>query len=66
MAVETGEKPRAWGGYPGGQSGNPGSPAFDAFVENWVRGRPYELLFLENPGERPDSISYFLDLKGKP
>jgi penicillin amidase len=66
MAVETGEKPRAWGGYPGGQSGNPGSPAFDAFVENWVRGRPYELLFLENPGEQPDSISYFLDLKGKP
>jgi penicillin amidase len=64
MAVELGKTPVASGGYPGGQSGNPGSPDYDAFVTNWLTGKPYRLLFLMRPDEQPDSIAYTLTLKG--
>lgn len=37
--------PKAWGVYPGGQSGNPGSPAYGQFVQKWVAGGQYRLLF---------------------
>jgi penicillin amidase len=36
---------RAFGVYPGGQSGNPGSPKFDSFVETWRTGEIFELHF---------------------
>ena len=48
MVVELGPKVRAWGVYPGGQAGNPGSPNYDAFVETWAKGELYELIHLEN------------------
>ncbi len=66
MAVELDSQPVAWGGYPGGQSGNPGSPGYDALVANWLAGRPYKLLFLKNADEEPDSIAYSLTLRGAP
>ncbi|TVQ66163.1 MAG: penicillin acylase family protein [Balneolaceae bacterium] len=37
---------RGYGVYPGGQSGNPGSPAYDEFVEAWRTGELFELNFL--------------------
>jgi penicillin amidase len=37
---------RGYGVYPGGQSGNPGSKTYDAFVETWRTGELYELEFL--------------------
>lgn len=37
---------RAYGVYPGGQSGNPGSKTYDEFVETWRTGELYELNFL--------------------
>ncbi len=46
MVVELGEEVRAWGIYPGGQSGNPGSAFYANAVEDWVEGDFYELLFL--------------------
>lgn len=45
MVVELGETVVPRGIYPGGQSGNPGSPYFDNFIEDWVDGQYYELLF---------------------
>jgi len=65
MAVQTGRRPEAWGIYPGGQSGNPGSPQYDAFVRDWAEGRAYRLLFLKWPLEMPDSTAYILALKAK-
>lgn len=65
MAVQTGRHPEAWGIYPGGQSGNPGSPRYDAFVKDWAEGRAYRLLYLKWPLEVPDSTAYLLALKGK-
>ncbi len=65
MVVQTGKRPEAWGIYPGGQTGNPGSSRYDAFVKDWAAGRAYRLLFLNWPLEVPDSTGYILALKGK-
>ena len=51
MVVELGPEVRAWGNYPGGQSGNPGSKFYDDFVDDWAAGKPYELVFLRSADE---------------
>jgi penicillin G amidase len=38
MVVEMGEKIEAFGIYPGGQSGNPGSKYYDNFIKIWANG----------------------------
>lgn len=45
MIVELGERPKAFGIYPGGQSGNPGSYCYDNFVGDWNKGKYYALTF---------------------
>lgn len=39
MVVEMGEELEAYGIYPGGQSGNPGSKFYGNFVEKWAKGQ---------------------------
>ena len=51
MVVELGPEVKAWGNYPGGQSGNPGSKFYDDLVDDWAAGKPYELVFLRSAGE---------------
>jgi penicillin amidase len=51
MVVEMGPEVRAWGNYPGGQSGNPGSRFYVDRVDDWAAGRPYELVFLKSADE---------------
>ena len=51
MVVALGPEVKAWGIYPGGQSGNPGSKYYDDFVDSWVDGKYYELLYLKSPGD---------------
>jgi len=47
MIVEMGKDSiRAYGVYPGGQSGNPGSKFYGNFVDKWVNGKYYNLLFI--------------------
>lgn len=48
MVVELGEWPNAYGIYPGGQSGNPGSPFYDNMVEDWSKGNLRPLNFVKN------------------
>src|SRR3990170_3896465 len=38
MVVELGPELRAWGTYPGGQSGNPLSRRYDDRIAKWVNG----------------------------
>lgn len=54
MVVELGEKPNAFGIYPGGQSGNPGSPFYANMVEDWASGELRPLYFLESADELGD------------
>ena len=61
MVVELGPEVKGWGVYPGGISGNPGSPNYDAFVENWRTGQHFELNFYR---EKPENSLYEIMLKG--
>jgi penicillin amidase len=47
MVVEMGPEVRAYGIYPGGQSGHPSSPDYDSFIQPWVEGRLLPLSFPE-------------------
>lgn len=43
MVISLTAKTEAYGVYPGGQSGNPGSKYYDSFVDQWVAGKYYSL-----------------------
>lgn len=51
MIVELGPEPRAFGIYPGGQSGNPGSPFYRHFLASWQKGEYRTLRLIGDPGE---------------
>jgi penicillin amidase len=46
MIVHMTDETEAYGVYPGGQSGNPGSKFYDNFIDSWVTGKYFKLLFL--------------------
>lgn len=62
MVVELGPEVKGWGVYPGGISGNPGSPNYDAFVETWRTGQLFELEFMK---QEPANSNYTIKLSGK-
>jgi penicillin amidase len=51
MIVELGPEPKAYGIYPGGQSGNPASPYYLNLLKKWEKGELNELLYLHSPDE---------------
>ncbi len=53
MIVELTDVTNAYGIYPGGQSGNPGSVYYDNFVDKWTMGKYYQL-WMMNKNERDD------------
>src|SRR3546814_3985724 len=63
MVVEMGDTIKAYGIYPGGQSGNPGSPWYDNMIGTWQQGRLHELVFLLSPDENNPGIVYNLELQ---
>ncbi len=65
FVVETGRAFKAWGTYPGGQSGNPGSRYYDNFVDDWAVGKPSELVFLDSPDQPHPGIIARTRLGGK-
>lgn len=62
MVVELGPEVKGWGIYPGGSSGNPGSPNYDSMVEGWRNGELFELNFFK---EAPSEFLYNLNFKGE-
>jgi penicillin amidase len=54
MVVQLTETTEAYGVYPGGQSGNPGSKFYDNFVDAWVKGE-YHALWLMKRTETGDA-----------
>lgn len=52
MVVELGPVPRAYGIYPGGQSGNPGSPYYLNLLKKWENGELNELVYLLGPAQK--------------
>lgn len=56
MVVELGEKPRGHGVYPGGQSGNPGSPFYDNMIDTWARGQLYDLFLMQSADDTGSKV----------
>ncbi len=49
---------KAWGHFPGGQSGNPASKYYDNMVLPWANGEYFDLLFLTSPDAGGNRILY--------
>lgn len=58
MIVSLTEKTEAYGIYPGGQSGNPGSKFYDDAIDNWVSGNYYELWLMKKEEEKDKRIMW--------
>jgi penicillin amidase len=54
--------PKAFGIYPGGQSGNPGSAHYDDLIDTWAKGELKPLLYLDKPTEPTNRIRKKLTL----
>lgn len=65
MVVDLSGQPTGYGIYPGGQSGNPGSPHYAEFVADWATGRHYPLSFFSDPGVAGQEADYRLQLRGR-
>jgi penicillin amidase len=64
MVVDLTGEPRGYGVYPGGQSGNPGSPYYADFIPDWAAGRHYPLSFWSDPGAAGNEAAYRLRMRG--
>ncbi len=55
MVVQMGKEIEAYGIYPGGQSGNPGSKYYASYIPYWTEGKYNKLLFLPNSKQQKDT-----------
>lgn len=65
MVVELGKSPKGHGVYPGGQSGNPGSPYYDNMVDTWAQGKLYELFFMQSQDDQSGKVISRLKISKK-
>ena len=55
--------PRAYGVYPGGQSGHPGSAYYTNLLEKWTLGEYYPLLYCKQKADLEGKIIFQTDFK---
>lgn len=60
MIVQMTDDTEAYGVYPGGQNGNPGSRYYDQFVNNWVTGAYYKLWMMKNNETSSDKVKWVM------
>ncbi len=63
MIVELGPEIRARGHFPGGQTGNPGHPAYDRTLQDWAGGTFHDLHFWMNQTDDTAGTASTLTLK---
>ncbi len=64
MVVQMGPEIEAYGIYPGGQSGNPGSKYYADYLQYWSEGKYHRLVFLPNKDEQSSNhIKFKWDIK---
>lgn len=61
MIVQMSNPIVAYGIYPGGQSGNPGSRFYDDFVNDWVRGKYYKIHFFSQSDSTSIHVKFRLN-----
>lgn len=65
MVVEMTSPVNAYGVYPGGQSGNPGSKYYDNFIADWTKGQYYKLWFMESAATDGKNCKWKLSFASK-
>lgn len=63
MVVEMGPEIKGYGVYPGGQSGNPGSPHYDRFLQSWIDGELFPIHFYRNTDEATAQGQYSIMMR---
>lgn len=58
MVVQMGRQIEAYGVYPGGQSGNPGSKYYATFLDKWVKGEYNKLSFVPRSGKATSRFTW--------
>jgi penicillin amidase len=63
MVIEMTTPTNAYGVYPGGQSGNPGSFFYDNFIDTWSIGEYYKLWFMGTTDTTDNRIKWKISFK---
>ncbi|MEX6690964.1 penicillin acylase family protein [Danxiaibacter flavus] len=58
MIVSLTKKTEAYGIYPGGQSGNPGSKFYDDFIDTWIAGKYYKLWLMQKNDQNDEHVKW--------
>jgi penicillin G amidase len=61
MIVNMTAKTEAYGVYPGGQNGNPGSKFYDNFVDEWVAGKYYTLWMMTKDETKDSRVKWTMN-----
>lgn len=62
MIVQLTSNTEAYGVFPGGESGNPGSRFYDNFVEKWAHGEYYKLWMMKRSEANDTRVQWTLNL----
>ena len=65
MIVSLTPQTLAYGVYPGGQSGNPGSRFYDNFIDTWVHGKYFTLWVMTPSDTKDERIKWRMSFTGK-
>jgi len=63
MVVEMSDPVHAYGVYPGGQSGNPGSKYYDNFISDWAAGKYFILKFFRTEEKAKENSMFTITFK---
>ena len=63
MIVQLTTPTEAYGVYPGGQSGNPGSKFYDDYIDNWVAGKYNKLWFMRDGDKTDKNVKWVMKFK---
>lgn len=61
MIVSLEPQTRAFGVYPGGQNGNPGSKFYDDFIDQWAKGKYYPLWLMKKEEDKDNRIKWVMN-----
>jgi len=61
MIVSLTAKTEAYGVYPGGQNGNPGSVYYDNFVDKWADGKYYSLWMMTKEEVKDNRVKWIMN-----
>jgi penicillin amidase len=65
MIVQLTDNTEAYGVYPGGQSGNPGSRFYDDFVNSWTKGQYYSLWMMKRNETSDQRVKWTMNFASK-